>query len=241
MPAGLDGNPDPLRSPARDAVLAAVADPVAALPGDRRVVVAIDGIDGAGKSTFADELVSTLERRPGFHRELVRSTVDSFHHPRAVRHARGPGSATGSFRDSTNLEVLRADLLDPFRAGTDFRVAAFDEPSDAPVDDPPRPAAPDAVLVFDGIFLHRPELRASWDLSVFLDGWDRVERGRIERATSGCPDDPVDRFVHLTRWWVLMRRYVQGQRLYLAECDPAAIADLVVDNVDLARPRLVRG
>jgi uridine kinase len=32
------------------------------------------------------------------------------------------------------------------------------------------------------------------------------------------------------------RRYVEGQRLYLRECNPQAIASIVVDNSDLARP-----
>jgi len=30
-------------------------------------------------------------------------------------------------------------------------------------------AEPGSVLVFDGIFLHRPELRNAWSLSIFLD------------------------------------------------------------------------
>lgn len=239
MPAGLDGNPDPLRTPERDEVLDAVADLVAALPADRRVLVAIDGIDGSGKSTFADELAARLASRPGATRAVVRATVDSFHNPRAVRHARGAGSPEGFYRDSTNVDALVGELLDPFRAGRPFRTEVFDGPTDSPVDAQLVDAPADAVLVFDGIFGHRTELAGRWDLSVFLDGWDRVERGRIDRATADCPGDPLGDLVHLTRWWVLMRRYVEGQRRYLAECDPMAIADVVIDNNDLSAPRVV--
>lgn len=225
----------------RDAVIAAVADRVAALAPGHRAVVAIDGIDGAGKSTFADELVAALDARPGFERELVRSTVDSFHNPRAVRYARGKGSATGFYRDSTDLGALISELLDPFAAGAPFRVAAFDEPSDAPVVDPPVDAAPDAVLVLDGIFLHRPELRGRWDLSVYLDGFGRVAGERVDRVVAACPGDPLGDLLTMSRWWLLLRRYVVGQRLYLDECDPASVADLVIDNDDLAAPRVRRG
>jgi uridine kinase len=35
------------------------------------------------------------------------------------------------------------------------------------------------------------------------------------------------------------RRYLEGQRLYLAACRPAQRADVVIDNTDLERPRLV--
>lgn len=85
------------------------------------------------------------------------------------------------------------------------------------------------MLIFDGIFLHRPELSGHWDLSIFC---------RIDAATScarmalrdGTPADPT----HPDN-----RRYVEGQRLYLEDCDPQTAADLVVDNTDLAVPYLV--
>jgi adenine phosphoribosyltransferase len=48
----------------------------------------------------------------------------------------------------------------------------------------------------------------------------------------GGPADPGD---------ATNARYLEGQRLYLAECDPPTRAGLVVDNSDLAAPRLVRG
>jgi uridine kinase len=37
------------------------------------------------------------------------------------------------------------------------------------------------------------------------------------------------------------RRYVEGQRLYFAACEPQKRADVVVDNRDFDTPRLVRG
>lgn len=95
MPAGLDGNPQPIRTPQRDAVIAALGEAVLTARAPRLagvLRVAVDGIDGAGKSTLADELTRWLQ---GSGVTVIRSTIDSFHNPRAVRWQRGKGSPVG--------------------------------------------------------------------------------------------------------------------------------------------------
>lgn len=91
--------------------------------------------------------------------------------------------------------------------------------------------APEAeqILIVDGIFLHRPELRDWWDWSVFL-------RVPFETATRRCADrDGSDPDPESDR----NDRYVEGQRMYLRECVPEQVATLVIDNTDLSRPFLV--
>jgi uridine kinase len=53
-----------------------------ALAPDRIVRVAIDGVDGAGKTTFANELAEVVG---GLGRPVIRASVDGFHNPRVVR------------------------------------------------------------------------------------------------------------------------------------------------------------
>src|SRR5918997_2650479 len=212
MPAGLDGNRDPIATPARDGVLDEVVAHVLAV--DRpRVLVGVDGAPGAGKSTFADELAGRIAR------PTVRSTTDSFHRPRAERMRRSPTSPDGYYLDSHQLGRIVAEVLEPFARGEPrVRTAGFDEPSnraaDAFADDIPV----EAVLVFDGLFLLRPELRDHWDLTVHL----LAESRRLQ-----------DR----ERW----PRYVDGYQRYLDDADPVARATLVVDNDDLAAPSYHRG
>jgi uridine kinase len=87
------------------------------------------------------------------------------------------------------------------------------------------------VLLLDGIFLHRPGLRELWDFSVILEVPFTVSVARMAmRDGTGIanPEDPSN------------RRYVEGQRRYLRECDPAGHATTVLDNADPARPVLLR-
>lgn len=215
-------------------MLDAVVD-LACGQGGSRTLVGVDGRSGAGKSTFADELTARLTARG---RVVVRSTTDSFHRPREERLLRGPTSGEGYYLDSHQLDVIVDELLFPFAHGADeVRTAAFDEPSDAPVDEVvPVPAA--AVLVFDGLFLQRPELNGYWNMTVFLDANERREREWLEFLFGGLPDDDVERAAELDARLVRARwpRYRDGWRTYVDVVHPASVATVVVDNNDLQAP-----
>lgn len=194
-----------------------------------RVLVAVDGVDGAGKSTFADELGEVLRGRG---RQVVRASVDGFHAPRAVRYRRGRYSPDGFWLDAFDLVRLRSDLLEPFGPGGSgrYRTASHDLATDEPLDLPWQQAPAGAVLVLDGLFLHRDELRGWWDLSVYLDVPFPVSTARLA-ARDGTPADPGH---------PQLLRYVQAQQLYGAHCRPWLRAGVVVDNTDLDDPRLLR-
>jgi len=205
-----------------------IAAAIDGTPSRRTIRVGVDGVDGAGKTCFADELGAVLAARG---RPVIRAGIDSFHNPRAIRYRRGRDSPEGYFLDSFDHDLLRRVLLDPLSPGGSgrYRVAAFDHITDSAVDVAEESAADGAILVFDGIFLHRPELAGYWDYSVFLRvGFDvSVPRCAWRDATSPDPCAESN------------RRYVDGQRLYLMRCRPEARATVVIDNADLAAPSVV--
>jgi uridine kinase len=208
----------------RSAMLEEVATTIVGTAPGGRALVGIDGVDGAGKSTFADELAEVV----GGRRPVVRATIDRFHRPAAARYARGRTSPEGFYLDSFDLDSVTTRLLDPFRRGDAVVTGVFDHRRDEPdVADPIDPAS-DAVLLFDGIFLHRPELADRWDLSVFLDVRPEVSVARLA-ARDGSDPDPTA---------ASNARYVEGQRMYLRTVDPASRADIVVEQDDLWRPRV---
>lgn len=194
--------------------------------------VGVDGVDGVGKTVFADRLAAAARAlAPG--RPVVRAGVDAWHRPRAERYRRGRDDPEGYYRDSYDYPAMRRLLLDPLGPGGDrrHRTAAYDHRSDSPVDAPVQVAADGSLLVVDGIFLQRPELAGVWDLVVFLDAPAAVTVARCA-ARDGTHPDPG----HPSN-----RRYVEGQALYRAACDPAGRADVLLDHTDPSHPRLVRG
>src|SRR5690242_12462799 len=140
-------------------------DEVRHLYGGGRVVIAVDGVDGAGKSTFADGLAEVFAEAGS---AVYRASLEGFHRPRAERYARGRRSVEGYYRDSFDYATFRRVLIDPFRDGaqtggtTGFQLSAFDVVRDAPVEAQWVTAPRDAVLIIDGLFLHRAELRDLW-------------------------------------------------------------------------------
>ncbi len=213
----------------REELLKSVASLIVKLPRTGVVKVAIDGVDGAGKTTFADELVPHIE---ALDRAVIRASVDGFHNKREVRYNRGRTSSEGFFLDSYNYSLLREALLDPLTSGEagKYRVKAFDHVTDSFVQSEPYQALPNSILLFDGIFLHRPELLGYWDFSIFLevDFNVSIPRGGQRGPGFGSPDPGAES----------NRRYVDGQKLYFDRCHPKKNATIVIDNNDLRAPRI---
>ncbi|HSN68247.1 MAG TPA: uridine kinase [Thermoanaerobaculia bacterium] len=215
----------------RDQLLSALADKLQALVCNHPLRVSIDGVDAAGKTALADELASVLRDRG---KDVVRASLDGFHNPRVVRHQRGPESPEGYYLDSFDYGALVRHVLAPLGPGGSrrYRSAVFDFRTDTPVDVPCETARHDAILLFDGVFLQRPEIRAHWDYRIFVAAsFETTVRRAMERDQHlfGEAEKVRRRYE---------ARYVPGQRLYLASCDPEANADAVVGNDDPDAPTL---
>ncbi|MCW5950873.1 MAG: hypothetical protein KIT69_01215 [Propionibacteriaceae bacterium] len=166
-----------------------------------RTLVAIDGLPGAGKTCFADELAA-LVADCGV--ETVRISLDDY----------------GLTADATDesLKAFLEDVIEPLASigSGRYRMASCDET------DRHRwaCAADQAVVLVDGRYLHRSPFHTSsddrvWDLSVWLEVPmdEALRRQRTNPADGGPREDSLQR-----------------QQQYLRECEPATRADLVVDN-----------
>ena len=88
------------------------------------------------------------------------------------------------------------------------------------------------MLLFDGVFLLRPELRERWDFSIFV----RVD---FEVAMKRAEERDLEMFVGIAKVRLRSEQvFVPGQRLYLSEVQPERWASVVVDNNDPAHPRI---
>ncbi|SMQ68014.1 hypothetical protein [Agreia sp. VKM Ac-1783] len=175
--------------------------------GRGRAIVAVDGAVGA--TGFGRELVAALERAG---HASVFASIDDFAQPTAPGEA-ARQTSSDYYERRYDYATFRRVLVDPFRLGgsAGFVVAAFDESASRAIEPVWRTAAADAILVVAGPFLARPELRGTFNYTIFLE--------TPARPRSVALDEALDR--------------------YTADAGPRFVATAIVDTTDPDRPRRV--
>ncbi|GAB3835131.1 hypothetical protein GCM10027610_032170 [Dactylosporangium cerinum] len=122
-------------------------------------------------------------------------------------------------------------LLDPLGPGGDrrFQDAVYDRTADTVSSPPVVTADADAVLIFDGVFLMRPELIGRWELRVFVS--TELEK-TVDRAV--IRERQVSSRAEVERRW--RERYIPSQQLYFATVRPTDQVDFVVHNDEPQQP-----
>ncbi len=204
-----------------------IIDKIESCKTDGVFMVGIDGVDAAGKTTFAALLSEELRKR---NNEVIEASMDGFHNPRETRYRLGRDSPEGYYRDSFNLEALKTHLLEPLKKGLPYRTATFDYRIDSSVDEPEQETPVKATLVFEGVFSFMEELRDFWDYMIYLDVSPE------ESLRRGVERDPGEKKKIEGKYMV---RYLPGQELYKAETKPLESADIIVDYNNPENPGIL--
>jgi uridine kinase len=194
--------------------------------------VAIDGIDASGKSSLAEELAKLIRSRG---RNVIRASCDGFHHPRSIRYRQGRSSPRGYYEDSFDNESIISSLLHPLGPGGSrrYRRQTFDYRINREQLGSLKLATNDDILLFDGVFLMRPELRNYWDFMIFVEASFDVAADRAASRDVAIPGQEAD----VRRLYC--ERYFPGQRIYLEDCHPRQHANVIFNNESFDQPTLI--
>ena len=217
----------------RRALVAAVTAEVVRR-GAGRLRVAVDGRTGAGKTSFAHELAAAM-REGG--RPTPRASLDDFKRPWREAEQLGYDRLTGPgyYANAHDHDAVCTLLLEPAGPAGSGRVVlcardplSQDDHRDIVVDAPSN-----AVLVVDSVFAFRPEWDPFWQVRIWLDVDSEASTARFRARDTGRAG--AEEAARLDR-----ERYRPAEAVYLAQGAPAERADIVIDNRDLTRPRLLR-
>lgn len=217
----------------RALVIEQVARHLAAQRPGHPLRVGIDGVCGAGKSTFARELARAVE---GLGRPAVLVDSDGFHHVRAHRRRQGADSARGYYEDAYDFESLAERVLKPLGPGGDltYAVTVHDLATDEVITDVVATAPADAVAIFDATFIQGEVLDGLWDEMVYVHADEAVALARgIARDSDLLGGGQAARDAHESR-------YMAACRIYLRERNPRRRASIIIDNTDIASPFIER-
>ena len=220
----------------RSALIAELADTILARKHAARPLrVAIDGRCAAGKTLLADELAARIAaQQPEL--QVLRPSVDGFHHLRERRYAQGEFSAQGYYDDAYDYAAIVELLLKPLSRNAfpvHCRQVSSDVRRNMSVDAPPVLVGADAVLLFEGIFVLRDAINAYWDLRILVDvdAATSIERAVERDAGESGLRDVIEKKYRL--------RYEPAWQIYVKQEKPSAKADVIVNNGDLQNPTLV--
>jgi uridine kinase len=201
--------------------------------GSHRLRVAIDGLTAAGKTSLGHELAHGLSRRG---RPVFRASLDDFKRPWSERHLYDRLSGEGYYRNAFDREAACRLLLNPSDPSADGLVALCSIDPLTQIDHSAVQSAMPAngVLVVDGVFAYRPEINAYWDFRIWVEipAELSVRRG-IERDAEATGDAEQAEELHRDR-------YLAGELLYIDEVNPRSLVDVILDNSEFDRPRVVR-
>lgn len=222
----------PTWGPVRADLIARVAARVASLGAERRRV-AVDGLTAAGKTSFGHELAVVLADEG---QVVLRASLDDFKRPWSEAHLYDRLTAEGYYRNAFDIDAIHQRLLGPAGPGGSGEVTLCSIDPITQIDHSSTTVAmpDDGVLIVDGMFALRPELVEHWDLRIGLsiDPELSIRRGVDRDATAEGGREQAEALHR--------ERYLAADMIYIAEVDPRARADVVIDNSDFNSPALVR-
>jgi HAD superfamily hydrolase (TIGR01549 family) len=185
-------------------------------------VVGINGIDGSGKTEFAEALEKFLIDR-NYQTQAIH--LDDFHNPKAIRYA-GKDQADNYYNRSFNINLIIEKLLKPLRQKNSFSVqmTLLDWLTDKYDIEREFSFNPETIVIFEGAFLFRKELAPHINYKIFLD--ITFEESK-KRAKDRDPEAAIEKYDI---------KYLPAQAKYLKECPPGDTADMVIDNTDWEYP-----
>lgn len=183
------------------------------------LVVGIDGLGGAGKSTLSGNL-ETMLLQAGL--QTIVLHIDDFIHPKIVRYRDDIPAWECYYHLQWRYDYFLYDILAPMRKKHDFHgiIEIYDKEQDSytlqTLD-----AEPGTIVLVEGIFLQRKELQGYFDTIIYLDVPEKIRLQRVLHRDSYIGDTSQIAAKYESR-------YFPAERYYVKTCAPAQYADLVV-------------
>lgn len=196
------------------------------------VRVAINGIEGTGKTVFCEKLTKHLNNN-GY--KAIQVTIDGYHNTKQIRYQQGKDSAKGYYEDAYNETAFVDFVLKASQEETPFYVEQIHNLETDEIIKPVKTTLTNQyILLTDGAYLFKPNYVAHWDLKIYLqtDFTTALTRGiKRDVVLLGGLKAAKEKYDN---------RYHKASKIYIAENKPISIADIIIDNTNLEDLKILK-
>ena len=194
------------------------------LPGINKII-GINGVDAAGKTTFASNLARKLETTG---HKVVVINLDDFLNERKVRY-KDKNEIKSYINYAFDLKKLEREILRPLKENkrVETLVRVLDLERDKFFTKEYK-IEKESVILVEGVLLFRPTIAKYFDLKIFIDITNQEVIRRVVLRDGYLFKDKIEERYE--------QKYIPVQELYKEEYNPRQISDIVIDNEDYNNP-----
>jgi uridine kinase len=194
--------------------------------------VAINGVEGTGKTVFAGKLTEYLNSENINAKQI---SIDGFHFNKEVRYKQGRHSAKGYYEDSYDEIAFIEKVLKSSQSEIpNITKAIHDLETDEYLNLKPTEIDNETILITDGAYLFKPKYRKHWDLKIYLktDFKTALFRGmNRDIELLGGLKAAKEKYDN---------RYHKASKIYIDENKPEEQADLIIDNTVFENLKIIK-
>lgn len=185
---------------------------------NRPLIVGLDGLGGAGKTTFVKKVKQELK---GYNCVVNLVHLDDHIVERNKRYHTGYEEWYEYYYLQWDIGGLLNTLLKPLNNSENIDLSFYDKSTDS-IFNRHVDVLTNSIVLIEGIFLQRKEWRSFFDYVVFLNCPYELRRERVLNRDSyiGEYQDTLKKYTE--RYWL-------GEKHYLNTINPCSIADLVIN------------
>lgn len=184
---------------------------------NRPLLIGIDGLGGAGKTSFIKELSRELKN---FNCEIGMFHLDDHIVEKNKRYRTGYEEWYEYYYLQWDIEGLITNLLEPLHKQNHVILPFYNKSADL-ISTRQVDVLKDSIVLIEGIFLQRKEWRYYFDYVVFLNCPFEVRRDRVLHRDSYLGDYQARLKKYTERYWL-------GEQHYMETVQPLTATDLII-------------
>ncbi len=187
-------------------------------------IVAIDGLGGSGKTTITKSIAENLKTK-GCNPVIIH--IDDFIQPKSVRYNEKYEEWFCYYHLQWRYKYLIENILCPIHDGEkmiDRKIELYHKDTDEYEVKSFKYDSDKSLLLIEGVFLQRPELRNFFNYVLYLDIPKDIRLERVIKRDRYIGNDQqiVDKY---------KTRYFPAEEKYISTCCPKDNADLVINYI----------